>query len=159
MFYGLYHEDNDTVPGAPGFQESQKWSLISCDRDGDGDFDNADLTSPPSPYDRREIFAECNSAGSVCYVDEATEKDVVTTCTTGNCLTEIVTTIRVNLDQDCTARWTPGWESTSTPGQDTRRCSASMRKQGRPHLTSRLDCRCGQTPCRRASLRLAATRR
>ena len=101
MFYGLYHEDNDTVPGAPGFQESQKWSLISCDRDGDGDFDNADLTSPPSPYDRREIFAECNSAGSVCYVDEATEKDVVTTCTTGNCLTEIVTTIRVNLDQDC----------------------------------------------------------
>jgi hypothetical protein len=101
MLYGLYHEDNDTSPGAPGFQESQKWSLISCDRDGDGDFDNADLTSPPSPYDRRQIYAECDSAGSVCYVDEIAEKDVETPCTTGNCLTEIITTIRVNLDQDC----------------------------------------------------------
>ena len=101
MYYGLYHEDNDTTPGAAGFQESRKWSLISCDRNDDGKFDNGDLTEPPSPYDRREIYAECNSAGDYCYVDEVNEKDVVSTCTTGNCATEIVTTIRVNLDLDC----------------------------------------------------------
>ena len=100
MYYGLYHVDNDP-DGAPGFQESRKWSLISCDRDGVGNFDNADLAAPPSPYDRPVIYAECDSLGDYCYVDEANEKDVETPCTTGNCLQEIVTTIRVNLDLDC----------------------------------------------------------
>jgi hypothetical protein len=100
MFYGLYNVDNAPL-GAPGFQESRKWSLISCDRNGDGSFNNADLTTPPSPYDRPEIYAECDSAGTYCYVDEANNKDVPTSCTTGNCLDEIVTTIEVNLDQDC----------------------------------------------------------
>jgi hypothetical protein len=100
MFYGLYHVD-DAPLGAPGFQETRKWSLISCDRTGDGSFNNADLTAPPSPYDRPLVYAECDSAGTYCYVDEATNKDVQTSCTTGNCQYEIVTTIEVNLDQDC----------------------------------------------------------
>jgi hypothetical protein len=102
MYYGLYHEDN-APDGALGFQESRQWSLISCDRDGDLDFDNADLvasTLSPTPYTRRLVYAECNSSGTYCYVDP-TEQDVVTDCTSGNCKTEIVTTIRVNLDQDC----------------------------------------------------------
>jgi hypothetical protein len=99
MYYGLYHEDNDP-PDAPGFQESRKWSLISCDRNDDGSWSNVDLYDPQLPYDRREVYAECDASGDVCYVDPA-EQDVVTGCTTGNCLTEIVTTIQVNLDQDC----------------------------------------------------------
>ena len=102
MFYGLYHVD-DAPLGAPGFQESRQWSLISCDRDGDLDFDGGDLVASiesPTPYDRRLVFAECTSAGTYCYVDP-TQQDVVTPCTTGNCLSEIVTTIRVNLDLNC----------------------------------------------------------
>ena len=99
MYYGLYHVDNAPL-GAPGFQESRKWSLISCDRNDDGSWSNVDLYDPQLPYDRREVYAECDENGDVCYVDLA-EQDVVTGCTTGNCLSEIVTTIQVNLDQDC----------------------------------------------------------
>lgn len=100
MFYGLANVDNSPL-GAPGFQASRQWSLISCDRDGDGKFGPGDLTAPPSPYDRGTVYAECTSTGTYCYVDEATKKDVLTPCTTGNCQSEIVTTIQVNLDQDC----------------------------------------------------------
>ena len=99
MYYGLYHVDNDPL-NAPGFQETRKWSLISCDRTGDDDFDNADLTNPPSPFDRPVLYAECTPTGDYCRVEEL-ERDVVTDCTTGNCLYEIITTIRVNLDLDC----------------------------------------------------------
>jgi hypothetical protein len=114
MYYGLYYVD-DAPLGAPGFQESRLWSLISCDRNGDGSFNNGDLVAPPPPNDRGEWrglqnpqlpepwgpYAECNSAGDYCYVDEANDQDVPTYCTTGNCLAEIVTTIQVNLDLDC----------------------------------------------------------
>ena len=100
MYYGLYHVDN-APPGAPGFQASRKWSLISCDRSPDGKFGPGDLTTPPSPYSRPVLYTECNSTGTWCYVDQATEQDVPTPCTTGNCQSEIVTTIRVNLDLDC----------------------------------------------------------
>jgi hypothetical protein len=114
MYYGLYHTD---TTGEPGFQETRKWSLISCDRNGDlsGAFDGADRELPPSPYDRGEWrgdqlpplaepwgpYTECNALGTWCYVDEDNDKDVLTGCTTGNCANEIVTTIQVNLDQDC----------------------------------------------------------
>jgi len=97
MYYGLYHTDLD---GAPGFQATRKWSLISCDRNGDTNWDGGDLVAPPSPYDRPVVYAECSSTGTYCYVDEINDKDVVTGCTTGNCLNEIVTTIQVNLDLD-----------------------------------------------------------
>ena len=114
MYYTLYHVDN-APDGAPGFQESRLWSLISCDRNGDGSFDGDDLVAPPPPNDRGEWrgqqdpllpepwgpYAECNASGDFCYVDETNEKDVEVDCTSGHCKTEIVTTIRVNLDQDC----------------------------------------------------------
>jgi hypothetical protein len=100
MYYGLYHVDNDPLD-APGFQASRYWSLMSCDRNDDGRFGPGDLTAPPSPYDRTVLYTECDSAGTWCYVDEANEQDVPTPCTTGNCLQEIVTTIRVNLDLNC----------------------------------------------------------
>jgi hypothetical protein len=121
MFYGLYHMDNAPL-GAPGFQESRKWSIISCDRDQDGDFDNADLAEPPSPYDRPVIYAECDAAGDYCYVDEINEKDVVTECTTGNCLSEIVTTIRVNLDLDCDGAVDPQFPTNPRTGEPEMLC-------------------------------------
>ena len=86
--YGLYHEDLD---GAPGFQETREWKLIHCDRDGDGDFDNADLSvRPPDSY--------TEYSGGVL---EVVASDVETECTTGNCLNEIVTTLFINMDVDC----------------------------------------------------------
>jgi hypothetical protein len=119
MEYGLYHLD-DNPAGAPGFQESQVWSLVSCDRNGDGSFDNADLSDPlvlsgdlpPSAvYERPEVYAECTDPvtgdtsedGDYCRVLEANpdEQDVPVGCGTGNCALEIVTTLRINLDQDC----------------------------------------------------------
>ena len=128
MYYGLYHVDNAPLD-APGFQESRKWSLISCDRNNDGKWSNVDLYAPQLPYDRREIYAECNSAGSVCYVNEDPPelgglKDVVTNCTTGNCLTEIVTTIEVNLDQNCDGVVDPelGIETDPKTGHPTMLC-------------------------------------
>ncbi|MBN1180015.1 MAG: hypothetical protein JXD18_12445 [Anaerolineae bacterium] len=90
MEYGLYHTD-DAPLGAPGFQESRAWQLVSCDRDGDGDFDNADLNYPPqtaiTPYE----------GGTFVVLS----RDVAVPCTTGNCFDEIVTTMFVNIDSDC----------------------------------------------------------
>jgi hypothetical protein len=90
MEYGLYHTD-DAPLGAPGFQESRNWQLVSCDRDGDGDFDNADLSLYPptsvTPYLGGDF--------------QVLSQDVVVPCTTGNCFDEIVTTMFVNLDVDC----------------------------------------------------------
>lgn len=90
MEYGLYHTD-DAPLGAPGFVRTRNWQLVSCDRDGDGDFDNADLSYAPqtavTPY----------LGGTF----EVLSIDIVTPCTTGNCLNEIVTTFFVNIDNDC----------------------------------------------------------
>jgi hypothetical protein len=107
MYYGLYHVDNDPLD-APGFQASRLWSLISCDRSDDGRFGPGDLTAPPAPNDRRVLYAECDSSGSWCVVDEVNDQDVPTPCTTGNCLREIITTIRVNLDLNCDGVVDPG---------------------------------------------------
>ena len=99
MYLSLHHEDN-LPPGAPGFQESQNLSLISCDRNGDGYWDAADLTEPPSPYDRPVVYAECDTANTVCNMG-AGAQDVVVPCTTPYCESEINTLFRVNLDQNC----------------------------------------------------------
>jgi hypothetical protein len=100
LYYGLYHTD---TTGQPGFQETRKWSLMSCDRNEDGAFNGGDLVAPPSPYDRPILYTECvpaSEGGTYCIVEDV-DKDVETGCTTGNCANEIVTTIQVNLDQDC----------------------------------------------------------
>ena len=90
MEYGLYHVDNAPA-GAEGFRETRNWQLVKCDRDNDGDFDNDDLYLGPqtlvTPYTGGEFLV--------------LDIDVETPCTTGNCLTEIVTTFFVNIDSDC----------------------------------------------------------
>lgn len=90
MEYGLYHTD-DAPLNAPGFVETRNWQLVSCDRDGDGDFDNADLSYAP----QTAVTPYLGGTFDVLSID------VPTPCTTGNCLEEIVTTFFVNIDSDC----------------------------------------------------------
>ncbi len=88
MEFGLYHTDNAPA-GAKGFQATQNWRLVNCDRNGDGRFNNTDRALlPPSGFTTYENLAPIY-------------QDVITPCTTGNCLNEIVTTLEVNLDKNC----------------------------------------------------------
>ena len=98
MQMGLYHTDNAPL-GAPGFQASRFWELIQCDRDGDGagiEGGHGDLWA--QPFDGRTVIDTASGGnGHITLVSQ----DVVTSCTTGNCQDEIVTTLRVNLDLNC----------------------------------------------------------
>lgn len=93
VWLGLYSTDNATM-GARGFTESRKWSLVACDRDLNGSFDNGDLSMAP-PTDVTTWDPAVPAHVTVI------SQDVTTGCTTGNCLDEIVTTLEINLDMDC----------------------------------------------------------
>jgi len=98
MDMGLYHEDTTPVPnGAPGWQESRDWSLVACDRDGDGDFDNRDLAVQPMNY------VVPHYGGTL----QVISKDVPTACSSGNCDYEIVTRLFINTDLDCDGNQDP----------------------------------------------------
>jgi hypothetical protein len=108
MVYGLAHEDTAPVGeiGAIGFWESRNWSLVSCDRNDDGSWDNKDYDDPLNPYYpeqgdwlTRLLVDDCETPGGFCEVVGETDK--VVECTTGNCRYEIVTTLLVNLDLLC----------------------------------------------------------
>jgi len=107
MVYGLAHEDADTDPGARGFFESRKWSLVSCDRDGDGSWTVNDLDAMVdvdgndlSPYVMRSVLDDCDSSAGYCQI--VGDSDRIELCNNqGNCRTEIVTTLLINLDLDC----------------------------------------------------------
>ena len=89
MEFGLYHEDNAPAL-AQGFQQTRNWSVVYCDRDGDGDFDNTDRrATPPTGYTLYQTL------------DPGLLQDVETPCSTGNCALEIITTLEINLDQNC----------------------------------------------------------
>jgi hypothetical protein len=109
MYYGVYHEDNAPA-GAPGFRQTRNWSLVDCSRDGDQDFDNADLARTPPDY--RLILAECRYSLDPLHDPHCTlvTEDVVTPCTTGNCATEIITTFMINLDTDCDGNLDAGYD-------------------------------------------------
>jgi hypothetical protein len=103
MEFGLYHEDN-SPPGGYGFQATRNWQLVYCDRDGDGNFDNDDLSAQP-PF----VAPPGTTDGFIPYNPEPLDPPLVVippedeerTCSTGNCAFEIVTTMEVNLDDDC----------------------------------------------------------
>jgi hypothetical protein len=95
MEFGLYHTDN-APEGAPGFQETDHWRIVDCDRDRDGRFDGDDLQAqPPQGFTVYRILAPLT-------------RDQVVPCGTGNCLNEIVTTLYINLDTDCNGAIDPG---------------------------------------------------
>lgn len=93
--YGIASTDNAPM-GAAGFQHTRNWLLAPCDRTGDLGFSNADLQLyPPDTY----LNTQYRPGDDTIF--QVLDKDVITSCTTGNCLEEIVTTMFVNLDTDC----------------------------------------------------------
>lgn len=90
---GLYHTDTDADNNAPGFQATSGYRLVPC-----GELEgNPDTEIPPT------TLADCPDSDGDGELDrcEIFTQDVVTTCSTGNCKDEIVTSIGINLDTDC----------------------------------------------------------
>ncbi len=103
MVYGLSHEDvlppGETGQGATGFSQSRNWSLVNCDRNGDGDWTNADYNDPLDPFFIQELVDDCETPGGYCEI--IGQEDRIQTCNNNVCETEIVTTLLINLDLDC----------------------------------------------------------
>ena len=99
--YGLSHEDTDP-PEARGFQASRAWTLIDCDLNQDGAWDDDDLLAGPSLPDDAVVLAECTAGGANCNI--LYEQDRVQDCpveTEEHCMTELVTTLLISIDTDC----------------------------------------------------------
>lgn len=88
----LYHTDNAPA-GAPGFQSTQNWQLVKCDRDNDGDYDVDDLSVFPETSVVPAPAPACSF--TMLY------QDVVVGCTTGNCQDEIYSAFMLNCDLNC----------------------------------------------------------
>lgn len=92
------HEDNDP-DGAPGFGNTGNWQAVKCS-DLNVSGPTGDVRIPTGDT----IFGTCTDGAAdptkigSC---EVIEKDVIVACTTGNCKTEIQTTLQGNLDTDC----------------------------------------------------------
>ena len=95
--YAVYHQDNPPGSGY-GFMTTANWELVYCDRDDDGDFDSIDLSTTPPRY-RKTIIddpGDMDDGFAVLAQNVITDTECV-----GNCLTELITTLFVNLDTDC----------------------------------------------------------
>jgi hypothetical protein len=108
LYYGLYHVD---TTGGAGFQASRNWRLCACDRNGDGLFNNADLQLPflantdTSDPDMKYSYQPepdylVTHPGLNASFQVLSPKDIETPCSTGNCATEIITTMYISLDSD-----------------------------------------------------------
>ena len=89
--FGLYHTDNAPA-GAPGFVRSYDWTIVRCDRTGDGSFNNADLSLAPGTAN---MVVDPTAFIDVFSIDQ------VRPCSGGNCQDEIVTSMYVNFDLNC----------------------------------------------------------
>jgi hypothetical protein len=92
MEFGLGHID--TTDLAPGFQHSDEWKIVPCDRDGDGSGPDFDPISPTD--DGKEGIVEATDV-----IFEVVEVDAVEACSNKTCEYEIVTTLYVNFDTNC----------------------------------------------------------
>lgn len=108
MDYAQYHVDNNPL-GGHGFQQTRNWELVDCDRDGDGDFDGADLKVTPA-YSRTTLAA----TGSPWIVLLDKDRVDAEECG-GNCESEIITTLFVTLDADCDGEIDSQFDSTLYP--------------------------------------------
>jgi hypothetical protein len=96
---GLGHID--TTLG-DGFYASRNWTLVHCDRTGDGKFNNDDLRWPLTeglPEDGLYGFTKWSGVNNDTF--SVITQDVETPCTTGNCAFELLTTMYINMDPDC----------------------------------------------------------
>lgn len=105
---GLYHTDTG---GEPGFQQTVpgRWLLVSCSA-----LDPAGGTPKKYPASGDILFT-CNDPDttptSIDRCDIMVRDEVQTAPCSGNCQNEIVTTIAINLDNDCDGNADPGFES------------------------------------------------
>ena len=98
--YGLPYLDNDP-PDARGFQASREWTLVDCDLNQDGNWDDDDLLVGPYLPAGAEVLAECTEGGTNCnilYQDEAQDCSV---STSEHCTNELATMLLISIDTDC----------------------------------------------------------
>ena len=88
----------DTTGGA-GFQASRNWTIVECDRSGDGKYDNKDLSYPLNESAPLYGFKQWSGIGPNTF--RVISQDVQTDCTSGTCANFLATTMFVNLDPDC----------------------------------------------------------
>ena len=89
--YAVAHMDNNPF-GAPGFRTTRNWSLVFCDRDGDGSFPSGDLDiSPPNGYMAPSQFIEFLPT---VFTNQ------LQTCAQNVCEDELVTRLFINLDKN-----------------------------------------------------------
>jgi len=93
---GLGHVD---TTGGAGFQASQNWTIVECDRTGDGLFNNDDLRAPLVEGAPLYGFTEWSGVNDATFY--LVTQDEITPCTTGNCTNELLTSMFINLDPDC----------------------------------------------------------
>ena len=107
--YGLPYRDNDPA-GAEGFQRpSRNWTLIDCDLDGDGYWDQDDLAVGPSVLEdeRVQVLAECTVDGTYCKImDDGVnwwqdKPDSCPVATSEHCDQELSTMLVISMDLDC----------------------------------------------------------
>jgi hypothetical protein len=72
---------------------------VNCDLNGDGRFNNDDMTVLPTPPP--DPLLNTRAYGGYFEPLTPSPKDSVVSCGSNNCLDEIVTTLTVNLDKDC----------------------------------------------------------
>ena len=90
---------NVDTTGGWGFQESRNWTLVHCDRNGDGNFNVTDLRLPLDETEPLYDFIEWSGVTTDTF--RTVVMDDPQTCTTGNCATELITTMFINLDSNC----------------------------------------------------------
>jgi hypothetical protein len=91
----LDHDHIDNTAGGIGFQQTNAWKVVKCSA-----FDDRTNKEP----DAADILVDCieNGISTQWGLCDIVAKDVPESpCHQGNCQTEIVTTVRINLDQQC----------------------------------------------------------
>lgn len=85
--------------GGDGFQASREWTIVECDRNGDGSFDNKDYSVPVTEGAPFYGFTQWSGVGASTFY--LITSDVETDCSNSTCAKELLTTMFVNLDPDC----------------------------------------------------------
>lgn len=97
MDYAVYHTDNNPA-GAPGFMATRHWSLVWCDRTGDGVFNTGGGASSDLKGGDPFAYYASNKIEDLptIFVDQVDPAG----CSTGNCQDELVTRLFVTLDKN-----------------------------------------------------------
>jgi hypothetical protein len=90
---------NIDTTGGDGFQASRNWTIVQCDRTGDGLYNNDDLRAPLNEGAPLYGFTEWSGVNAATFY--LISQDIPTQCTTNTCAYELLTSMFINLDPDC----------------------------------------------------------